>query len=191
MPITYQEVLADLRMQRERVDVAISVIEALAADERRETKLTSSIKDKYRDCINFGGMSLADASLTVLKSEGRSLRTSEILSALQEGGLARHGKNPRNTLGAVLSKTLARGGGLVRVKRGVWSLACWPNVDGLPGESSLPADRSDADCRPTVLAALNQNGTKLFTGRRSDEDVEQLEPNLSKHVRASYRLVQR
>lgn len=103
-------VLVELRAQRERLDAAIRALEALSPEPA---------------CGGYRGMSLAAASKKVLEDKGRCQRTRDILRALQDGGVALSGKSPINTVGAILNTQLKKGGDIVRVRRGVWSLACW------------------------------------------------------------------
>lgn len=132
--VNYREVLVDLRAKRERLDVAIQAIEALIrhqAPNGQSDPQEQTPKEDTTQRASFLGMSILDASRKVLQNKGQSQRTKEILRALQAGGIALTGKSPINNVGAVLNTNLKKGGGIVRVKRGVWSLASWePQSEG-------------------------------------------------------------
>ena len=113
--VNYEAVLADLRVNRALIDDAIRAIEALVGVQERT------------QCESFVGMSVLDAAKAVLTIKGESQRTTQILAALQRGGLALSGKSPINSVGAVLNRNLKEGGEIVRLRRGVWALAAWPS----------------------------------------------------------------
>jgi hypothetical protein len=134
-PVNYGSVLADLRAQRERIDAAIRAIEALIAPPPPATAPPAPPPPPKELAIAHGafrGLSLLDASKKYLQSKGECQRTRDIVRALQHGGIALSGKSPINTVGAILNTSLKKGGGIVRVKRGVWSLASWqsPSLNG-------------------------------------------------------------
>lgn len=124
----YAAVLADLRKRRAQLDAAIQAIETVigtpgGAARAPAPKAPPSDKQSAAQC--FVGLSVIDAAKKHLQRTGHSLRTTQILSALQDGGVALTGKSPINSLGAVLNSNLRKGAGLVRERRGVWALAAW------------------------------------------------------------------
>ena len=131
----YEAVLNDLRAQRDRLDAAIRALEALVPE---------PAPGAYR------GMSLLAASKKVLETKGKCQRTRDILRALQEGGVALSGKSPINTVGAILNTQVKKGGDIVRVRRGVWSLARWQ----APAEDAdrPPAHQPSPSLKPSITA---------------------------------------
>jgi hypothetical protein len=69
------------------------------ADVQRETTQATRLMHPPHPHCAFEGMAIQDASIADLLSSGRSLRTRNILHALQAGGLARTGKKSHQHMG--------------------------------------------------------------------------------------------
>lgn len=147
--VNYEAVLADLRAKRERLAAAIAAIEALIRHQtphgqsEPQARTAQPALEGTAPSASFQGMSILDASRKVLQNKGQCQRTKEILRALQAGGIALTGKSPINNVGAVLNTNLKKGGGIVRVKRGVWSLASW-QAQAEGKVAAIDDDRADA-----------------------------------------------
>lgn len=124
----YAAVLADLRIRRAQLDAAIQALEAVvggpAGATRAPVPKAPSLGNNAA-AQSFVGLSVLDAAKRHLQQTGHSLRTTQILGALQQGGVALTGKSPINSLGAILNSNLKKGCGLVRERRGVWALTAW------------------------------------------------------------------
>lgn len=142
----YAAVLADLRTRRAQLDTAIQALEAvvgLPAGAARSPAPKAPPPDSEAVPKSFVGLSVLDAAKSHLQRTGHSLRTTEILSGLQRGGVALTGKSPINSLGAILNSNLKKGVGIVRERRGVWGLATWhaPRSEALNGSHVVDLDR--------------------------------------------------
>jgi hypothetical protein len=134
----YAAVLADLREQRARLDAAIRALEAVMAAPKAPTQVPIPLPAAPASpalAPDFQGMTVHEAALRYLQSKGVGQRTTQILQALQSGGVALTGKSPINSLGAILNGNLKRHGQIVKLKRGVWGLSAWktPAASGADG----------------------------------------------------------
>lgn len=127
--IDYELVLKDLREKRDKIDAAIAGIEAmlgvrgLPANAPAQTATISTFDPLGPGA--FLGMTIADATVLLLKARRANLKTEEIVTALKAGGIAMTSASPLNTVGSVLNREWSNGGDIVRVDRGVWGLAEW------------------------------------------------------------------
>lgn len=142
----YAAVLANLRNRRAQLDAAIQALEAVVGVPAGATQTPApkaTLPDTHAPMKSFVGLSLLDAAKSHLQRTGHSLRTTEILSGLQQGGVALTGKSPINSLGAILNSNLKKGAGIVRERRGVWALATWhaPRSEALNGSRVIELDR--------------------------------------------------
>ncbi len=142
----YAAVLADLRTRRAQLDTAIQALEAVVGvptGAARSPAPKAPLPDTKVATKSFVGLSVLDAAKSHLQRTGHSLRTTEILSGLQQGGVALTGKSPINSLGAILNSNLKKGAGIVRERRGVWALATWhaPRSEATNGSRVLELDR--------------------------------------------------
>jgi len=154
----YVAVLADLRTRRAQLDAAIQALELVVGIPVGATPAPKPKAPPSRPMAaggSFAGLSLIDATKKHLQRTGHCLRTTEILSALQQGGVALTGKSPINGLGAILNSNLKKGCGIVRERRGVWALAEWqtPRADGLNGSHRVELDRLLGAARATQRPA--------------------------------------
>jgi hypothetical protein len=146
----YQAVLADLRERRNLIEAAIRAMEAVVALTEPHIPHIETLPPAAPagGCTHergaYEGLSLLDAAKMYLQSKGQCQRTKDILRALQDGGIALGGKSPINIVGAVLNTNLKRGGGIVRVRRGVWSLAGWQAQAELPSQDVVHVGSFDA-----------------------------------------------
>jgi len=138
----YAAVLADLREQRARLDAAILALEAVMAVPKAATQAPLSLPAPPAVpamAPDYHGMTVHEAALRYLQSKAVGQRTTQILQALQSGGVALTGKSPINSLGAILNGNLKRQGQIVKLKRGVWGLSAWkkPAAAGADGRHDL------------------------------------------------------
>ncbi|MCC6890505.1 MAG: winged helix-turn-helix domain-containing protein [Hyphomicrobiales bacterium] len=123
----YEAVLADLRAQREKIDVAISAIESLrsgspvgaGAHARATPNGSAEGPNPYL------GMTIPEAAKKLLQTRRQPLRNPDIATALIAGGLILQSKEPANTVGSVLTRRATEVGDIVRVGRGTWGLREW------------------------------------------------------------------
>jgi len=142
----YAAVLADLRTRRTQLDAAIQALEAVVggpAGATRSPLPKQPSPNSHATPKSFVGLSVLDAAKRHLQQTGHSLRTTEILGALQQGGVALTGKSPINSLGAILNSNLKKGSGIVRERRGVWALAAWQTArpEAMNGAHIVDLDR--------------------------------------------------
>ena len=142
----YAAVLSDLRNRRAQLDAAIHALEAVVGvprDAARSPAPKTPVPGTKAATKSFVGLSVLDAAKSHLQRTGHSLRTTEILSGLQQGGVALTGKSPINSLGAILNSNLKKGAGIVRERRGVWALAAWhaPRSQAVNGARMVDLDR--------------------------------------------------
>ena len=142
----YAAVLSDLRNRRAQLDAAIQALEAVVCvpgGAARSPAPKTSVPDTKAATKSFVGLSVLDAAKSHLQRTGHSLRTTEILSGLQQGGVALTGKSPINSLGAILNSNLKKGAGIVRERRGVWALAAWhaPRSEAMNGSRRIELER--------------------------------------------------
>jgi hypothetical protein len=114
----YTAVLSDLRNRRAQLDAAIQALEAVVGSAGRCSPLAgaagTAAGHARRLPKSFVGLSVLDAAKQHLQRTGHSLRTTEILGALQQGGVALTGKSPINSLGAILNSNLKKDAGIVQ-----------------------------------------------------------------------------
>ena len=126
--IDYAAVLSDLKARRDKLDAAISGIEAVIGIRASESAGTPSPNGGRSEVAGEGaflGMSIVDATVKLLRVSRKTLRNEEIFQALKSGGLVFTSDNPPSTIGSILHRNWNGGGEVVRVSRGVWGLAEW------------------------------------------------------------------
>ncbi len=128
----YEAVLTALRLQRDKIDQAITTIESIRASlgVPGVTVVTGARSSGQPQSESLGegaflGMSIVDASRKLLSKRRRQLGVAEIASELKRGGLALNSREPANTVGSVLTRQFNGGGDIVRVERGTWGLKEW------------------------------------------------------------------
>lgn len=138
-PDPYKTVIADLKAQRERIDQAISLLEALRTGVSAATGVATGIgaavaagaaQKSSGPVPNLGpgaflGMSIPDATKKLLASQRRQMSTTEITKEIERGGVVLTSADKVNTVGSVLLRRFYNAGDIVRVTRGVWGLAEW------------------------------------------------------------------
>ena len=123
----YAIVLADLKAKKAQIEQAIQAIEALrggtvsaGGNIPQQQPSESNAGNEY-----FLGMSIPEAAKKLLKSRRKQMNNSEILAALQAGGLHMTSTYPLNTVGAVITRRSKEIGDIVKVGRGGWGLKEW------------------------------------------------------------------
>jgi hypothetical protein len=123
----YAIVLADLKAKRRQIDQAIAAIEALHTNTPIKQVMGNATdpvgeNDSQND---FLGMSISEATKKLLKTRRKQMTNSEILAALQAGGLVMTSADPLNTVGAIITRRYKEVGDIVKVARGTWGLKEW------------------------------------------------------------------
>lgn len=134
-PDPYKAVIADLKAQREKIDQAISLLEALRTGAPAGTGIGAAIASGAAQKVGepvpnlgpgaFLGMSIPDATKKLLASQRRQMTTPEITREIERGGVVLTSADKVNTVGSVLLRRFYNAGDIVRVSRGIWGLAEW------------------------------------------------------------------
>lgn len=128
----YEVVINDLKAKRDEIDNAIQALERLRAG-GGGTPAMASGAGGHSPVPSEGpgaylGMTIPEAVIKLLRTQRRQMSNTEIVAAIQAGGLAMQSKDPINTVGSVLTRRFNDVGDIVRVGRGIWGLAEWyPN----------------------------------------------------------------
>jgi len=138
----YAIVLADLRARRLQIDQAIAAIEAIRGSGAPSAPNAPAHpnQDDLESPGDFLGMSISESAKKLLKSRRKKMTNSEILTALQAGGLVMTSADPLNTVGAVITRRSKDVGDIVKVGRGVWGLKEW-----YPGRSFNKPAKGNGD----------------------------------------------
>jgi hypothetical protein len=123
----YEAVLQDLRAQREKIDTAISAIEALRPQPTTNDvsiKVGSSPEEVLTPSTGkFAGKTIAEAAEQVLSEAGGGpLHVSKIVDAITSQGVVITSADASNTVGSVLNRRAKEKGKLRRIGRGTWVL---------------------------------------------------------------------
>jgi hypothetical protein len=161
----YAAMLADLRAQRDKIDVAIAAIEALGGTATPGTPGNHSGPQNFSvdSPSAFLGMSITDAAKALLAARRQPLKNPDIAAAFKAGGLHLNSKDPVNTVGAVLTRRSQDVGDIVKIGRGVWGLKEWypgrsfkkDKIEEVAEESEKPKPQSK------VAAALAARRSKF------------------------------
>lgn len=148
--VDYSAVLADLKAKRDKLDAAITGIEAMLGLQTAADGITQVAGNGGRsEALGEGaflGMSIVDATIKLLKAQRKAMRNDEIFQALKSGGLVFTSANPATTIGSILHRNWKGGGAIVRVSRGVWGLAEWhPRLRRKPGEGTATDDEETSE----------------------------------------------
>jgi hypothetical protein len=73
----------------------------------------------------FLGMTVVDATKKLLTNRRQTLSNTEIVSALEKGGVVLNSADKLNTVGSILMRRFNTHGDIVRVGRGIWGLQEW------------------------------------------------------------------
>ena len=125
----YAIVLSDLKAKRDQLDQAILAIESVRglSGTHHNGNATSTSESSGTEG-DYLGMSIPEAAKKLLKSRRKQMNNTEILAALQAGGMAMTSKDPLNIIGAVITRRSKETGDIVKVGRGTWGLKEWyPN----------------------------------------------------------------
>jgi hypothetical protein len=128
----YAIVLADLKARRDQLDQAIQAIESVRLGGAAATSVPTSAAptDNQLGEGAFHGMSISEATKKLLGIRKKKMTNTEVLAALQAGGMVMNSADPLNTVGAVLTRRSKEMGDIVKVERGTWGLKEW-----YPGKS--------------------------------------------------------
>lgn len=144
----YAIVLADLRAKRDQIDQAIQAIESVrGSSSYSQTTSDISAKDQQGGEGDYLGMSIPEAAKKLLKTRRKQMNNTEILAALQAGGMAMTSKDPLNIIGAVITRRSKETGDIVKVGRGVWGLKEWyPNRNF----NKSPKGNGESETKPST-----------------------------------------
>jgi hypothetical protein len=114
----YAEVIADLKKQRDHLDILIAGLEARAGS-------AAAVAGEITDIgpTTFYGMKIGEAALKYLRLVKRPQSAPEIAKAIEEGGLAHESKTFGNTVYATLNRDHERKGEIIRLPGRKWGLA--------------------------------------------------------------------
>ncbi len=142
----YQAVLKDLEEKRAQIEAAIMAIRAFLLGEKVEgippsasnggSTLNTGTGEMTSDA--FFGMAVNDAIKKYLRIRKRPQGVTEIMKALQEGGITTMSKNFYTTVYTALDR--GEGEDFVKVKRGQWGLTEW-----YPGRVSRKSQTGDSE----------------------------------------------
>ena len=129
----YDLVITDLKRQRAEIDSMIGKLEAMAGGQvlppagTPDAPMSEGDSHAAPDAENnpYLGMSVADATVALLKKTRRAMSAVEIVQHLEAGGLLLSGSNKSGTVATLLTRRQKRIGDLVRPKRGLWGLKEW------------------------------------------------------------------
>jgi len=127
-PVT--EALHNLKLRRDELDRAIIALERIRPSGellRRTYQGAHSLEDGQGD-FGLAGMTLAGAIVTVLRSAGRPLANSEIVSLLRQGGMRFRGVNPPLAVAQALSRLSQKEGPIQKLGRGQWNASLSPTI---------------------------------------------------------------
>ncbi len=131
----YEAVLADLRAQREQIDVAIAAISRLSGIKVPDAPVSNTLAtpgalrqtDSGIRSDTFFNMTVQDAVKKCLRISKRPLETTAIRDLLEKGGIIHDSKNFYNSVYTALTR-LRRAHELVQLDNKEWGLAEWyPN----------------------------------------------------------------
>lgn len=132
--------LAELRAQRDKIDAAITAMEALAGTGAgaAPSGQAGGPAAPAEGPGAYLGMSIPEAAKKLLAARRQPLKNPDIAAAFKLGGLHLNSKDPVNTVGAVLSRRADEVGDIVKVGRGTFGLKEW-----YPGRSFKKAEKGD------------------------------------------------
>lgn len=141
-PEAYAAVIADLRRQRSEIDSLIAKLEAMAgASAAMGSKpTTTDVPQKRQSGVEadgpYAGLTIVEGTIALLAERQVPLTTTEIVAALEAGGMRLTSRNKPNTVNTTLNRRSRRVGDVVRPERGKWGLSEWSR-DEQPREETL------------------------------------------------------
>jgi HB1, ASXL, restriction endonuclease HTH domain len=157
----YAIVLADLKAKRDQLDQAILAIESVRGSPiTLQNGTPPSHSESSAAEGDYLGMSISEAAKKLLKSRRKQMNNTEILAALQAGGMAMTSKDPLNIIGAVITRRSKETGDIVKVGRGTWGLKEWypnrsfnkPAKNNGELEAKLPSTENEPLLKPETDA---------------------------------------
>lgn len=127
--VNYEDVLADLRAKREKIDAAISGIEIMVGIAGNPSpSVAKPLVENLPQAVEpdtFFKMSVPDATRKFLQMRKRPQATQDIANALEQGGVFHSSKDFPNTVGTVLTRIDKSGGDIIKIGRAKFGLAEW------------------------------------------------------------------
>ena len=156
----YGLVIADLKRQRADIDAMIAKLEAMAGSQPiplSDSTVASLPNEENPVPLQtennpYLGMSIADATIALLRKTRRAMGPTEIVNELEAGGLILSGNNKPNTVNTVLARRRDRLGDLVKPKRGQWGLKEW-----YPGRNFGKSESSNSKEETATSEATTPN----------------------------------
>ena len=164
-PEAYAVVIADLRRQRSEIDSLIAKLEAMAgASAAMGSKpTTTDVPQKRQSGAEpdgpYAGLTIVDGTIALLAERRVPLTTTEIVAALEAGGMQLTSRNKPNTVNTTLNRRSKRVGDVVRPERGKWGLSEWSQTT----QSELEATPQE----PRALLISASSASVLPSGLRS------------------------
>ncbi len=119
--INYIAVLADLEERKAKLDAAIEGIRAILGE---SSGIPIKKASKEIESDSFFGISIVDATKKYLRMVKSKKSTTDIVTALEQGGITHTSKNFTTTVYSVLFREMNKTGEIVRVGQD-WGLAEW------------------------------------------------------------------
>ena len=141
-PEAYAAVITDLRRQRSEIDSLIAKLEAMAgASAAMGSKPTTTDVPQTRQSGvevdgPYAGLTIVEGTVALLSERQVPLATTEIVAALEAGGMRLDSRNKPNTVNTTLNRRSKRVGDVVRPERGKWGLSKWSQA-AQPREATL------------------------------------------------------
>lgn len=128
----YAVVIADLRVRRDEIDVAIKTLEAMQREPTDQANKASARRDNViaiatREIVvgDLLGLSISEAALKLLRLMGEGMSVREIAQTLKDHGFMIFSKDPVATVGVILSRRKRKVGDIIRVGSKKWGLKEW------------------------------------------------------------------
>jgi DNA-directed RNA polymerase delta subunit len=174
--IDYAVVLADLKAKRDRLNAAIAGIETMLGLQSVITA-SATVTGTLSNAGELGpgaflGMTIVEATAKLLSVRRQPLRTEEIVNELRRGGITFSTDTPVNTVGSVLHRDFSKGGEIVSIGRGQWSLAEWhPRVKKKKSQSPQSLNEAVDDAVDEAAVEMDLK-TAPEEASQSDEAVQ-------------------
>lgn len=143
-PEAYATVIADLKRQRSEIDSLIAKLEAMADASAvlGAQSTTADVPQKQQSGIEgdgpYAGLTIAEGAIALLTERQTPLATTEIVAALEAGGMRLKSRNKPNIVNTTLNRRANRIGDVERPERGKWGLSEWSRAEHFTETTSEP-----------------------------------------------------
>ena len=169
-PVTdpYASVLADLQGQKQKIEEAIALLESLRGGPVVVKSVGNAAGTSNATAVSqvdwgpgaFLGMSIVDATKKLLHAKRQPMRTVDIVSELEGGGLVLNSSDKVNTVGSILLRRFYQVEDIVRQGRGVWGLAEWHPGRKFPKGGKPTGGQSKGEHTETREGEVGNAGTE-------------------------------